>query len=67
MEIAHLLTSCDLFIKDPNLHLCMHLNSSNLAYDISWDEVVFMSQFQFRLHSDMKDLLLTMSDPTALS
>jgi hypothetical protein len=38
-----------------------------LAYDISWDEDVFMSQFQFRLHSNMKDLLLTMSDPTTLS
>jgi hypothetical protein len=38
-----------------------------LTCDISWDEVAFMSQFQFGFHGDMKDLLLTMLDPTTLS
>jgi hypothetical protein len=38
-----------------------------LACDISWDEVTLMSQFQFGLRSDMKDLLLTMLNPTTLS
>jgi len=35
--------------------------------DISWDVVVLMSQFQFGLHEDMKDLLLTMLDPKTLN
>jgi hypothetical protein len=38
-----------------------------LACEISWDEATFMSQFQFGLHGDVKDLLLTMFDPTTLS
>jgi hypothetical protein len=38
-----------------------------LAFDISWDEATFMSQFQFGLYGDMKDLLLTMLDPVTLS
>ncbi len=38
-----------------------------LTHDISWDEVVFMNQFQFRLHGDVKDLLLTMPEPMTLS
>jgi hypothetical protein len=38
-----------------------------LACDISWDEVVFMSQFQFGLCGDVEDLLLTMFDPTTLN
>jgi hypothetical protein len=37
-----------------------------LAYDISWDEAAFMRQFQFGLRNNMKDLLLTISDPTTL-
>ncbi len=31
------------------------------------DEATFLSQFQFGLHNDMKDLLLTMLDPTTLN
>jgi hypothetical protein len=38
-----------------------------LTCDISWDKAVFMSQFSFRLCGDMKDLLLTMLDPTTLN
>jgi hypothetical protein len=38
-----------------------------LASDISWDEVTLMSQFQYGLHSDVKDLLLTMPDSSTLS
>jgi hypothetical protein len=38
-----------------------------LTYDISWDEAAFMNQFQFGLCSDMKDILMTMLDPTTFS
>jgi len=38
-----------------------------LACDISWDETTLISQLQFGLHSDVKDLLLTMLNPTTLS
>ncbi len=38
-----------------------------LTCDISWDKVAFMSWFQFGLHNDMKDLFLTMPNPTTLS
>jgi len=38
-----------------------------LICDISWDKAVFMSQFSFRLRGDVKDLLLTMLDPTTLN
>jgi len=38
-----------------------------LAYDISWDEVALVNQFQFGLCGDVKDLLLTMLDPTTLN
>jgi hypothetical protein len=31
------------------------------------DKATFLSQFQFGLHNDMKDLLLTMLDPTTLN
>jgi hypothetical protein len=31
------------------------------------DEATFLSKFQFGLHSDMKDLLLTMLGPTTLN
>jgi len=31
------------------------------------DGATFLSQFQFGLHNDMKDLLLTMLDPTTLN
>jgi len=38
-----------------------------LACDISWNEATFMSRFQFGLHSEMKDLFLTMLNPTTLN
>ncbi len=38
-----------------------------LTCDISWDGATFMSQFQFGFHGNVKDLLLTMHDPTTLS
>jgi hypothetical protein len=38
-----------------------------LACDVSWDEVMFMSQFSFILFGDVKDVLLTMLDPTTLN
>jgi hypothetical protein len=38
-----------------------------LACDISWNKAMLMNQFQFGLHGDVKDLLLTMHDPTTLS
>jgi hypothetical protein len=38
-----------------------------LACHISWDEVTFMSQFQFGLHGNIEDLLLTMFDPTTFN
>jgi len=38
-----------------------------LACDISWDEVTFISQFQFGLRNNVKDLLFTMSNPSTLS
>jgi hypothetical protein len=38
-----------------------------LAYDISWDEATFMNHFQFGLRSDIKDIFLTMLDPTTFS
>ncbi len=38
-----------------------------LTCDISWDEATFMSQFQFGLCSDMKDLFLNMPNPTTLN
>lgn len=43
------------------------LEFKKLACDISWDETTLINQFQFGLHSDVKDLLLTMLDPTTLS
>jgi hypothetical protein len=38
-----------------------------LACDISWDEAMFVNQFQFKLRGDVKDFMLTMHDPTTLS
>jgi hypothetical protein len=38
-----------------------------LACGISWDEVVFMSQFSFRLCGDVKDVILTMLDLMTLN
>jgi hypothetical protein len=38
-----------------------------LTCDILWDEIAFMRQFQFGLHNDVKDLLLTMLNPMTLS
>jgi hypothetical protein len=38
-----------------------------LTFNNSWEDVVFMNQFQFGLHGDMKDLLLNMHDPTILN
>jgi hypothetical protein len=38
-----------------------------LACDISWDEAMLMNQFPFGFRENVKDLLLTMPDPTTLS
>jgi hypothetical protein len=38
-----------------------------LAYDISWGEATFISQFQFGLWNDVKDLLFTLLDLSTLS
>lgn len=35
--------------------------------NISWDEIALMSQFQFRLRIDVKNLLLTMLNPMILN
>jgi hypothetical protein len=38
-----------------------------LACDINWDEEALMSQFHWGLRDDVKDLLLSLSDPQTLS
>lgn len=38
-----------------------------LACDINWDDQALISQFQWGLRDDVKDLLLTMPDPTNLN
>jgi hypothetical protein len=38
-----------------------------LAREISWDEATFMSQFQFGLCGNVKDLMLTTPNPTTLN
>jgi hypothetical protein len=43
------------------------LDFKQLVSDISWDEVTLMNQFQYGLHNNVKDLLLTMLDPSTLS
>ncbi len=43
------------------------LKFKQLACDISWDEAALISQFQFGLHSDVKDMLLTILDLTTLN
>jgi hypothetical protein len=35
--------------------------------DISWDKATLMNQFQFGFNGDVKDLPLTMHDPTTLN
>ncbi len=42
-------------------------NFRQLVCNISWDETIFMSQFQFSLHSNVKNLILNMLDLTTLS
>jgi hypothetical protein len=42
-------------------------NFRQITCDISWDEVALMSQFQYGLHNDVKDLLLTMPNSSTLS
>jgi hypothetical protein len=38
-----------------------------LACNISWGEVALISQFQFGLQGDVKNLLFTLQDPSTLS
>ncbi len=38
-----------------------------LTCDISWHKIALMNQFQFGLRGDVKDLMLTMFNPTTLS
>jgi hypothetical protein len=38
-----------------------------LACDVHWGEAALISQFQFGLRGEVKDLLLTLPDPTTLS
>jgi hypothetical protein len=38
-----------------------------LACDISWGEATFINQFQFGLQVDVKDLLLTLPNPSTLN
>jgi len=42
-------------------------NFRQLACDINWDEQTLMSQFQWGLQDDVKDLLLSIPDPQTLS
>ncbi len=43
------------------------LEFRQLACVISWGEVVLISQFQFGLQGDVKDLLFTLPNPSTLS
>jgi hypothetical protein len=38
-----------------------------LAYNISWDEITFINEFQFGSGNDAKDLLFTLLNPSTLS
>ncbi len=42
-------------------------NFRQLICNISWDKTTFMSQFQYGSCNNVKDLLLTMLDPSTLS
>ncbi len=44
----------------PHPTIVYALDFKQLACDISWDEIALMNQFQYGLHNDVKDLLLTM-------
>ncbi len=53
--------------QGPHLIVMYAFEFRQLTCNISWDEIAFMSQFQFGLHSDLKDLLFTMLNPMTLS
>lgn len=53
--------------QGPHLTIVYSYEFRHLTCDISWNEVAFVSQFQFGLHSDVTGLLLTMLDPTTLN
>ena len=39
------------------------LDFKQLACNINWDEETLMSEFNWSLHDDVNNLLLSMSDP----
>jgi hypothetical protein len=43
------------------------LDFKQFACNISWDEVTLINQFQYGLHNETKDLLLTMPNLTTLN
>jgi hypothetical protein len=63
---THRLANCKLFVKG-HLATMYALDFKQLACDISWNEVALMNQFQYGLRSDVKDLLLTMSNSSTLN
>jgi hypothetical protein len=55
------------FCQISHLAIIYALEFKQLACDISWGEAMLMSQFQFGLRGDVKDLLVTLLDPLTLS
>lgn len=53
--------------QGPHLTIVYSYEFKHLTCDISWNEVALISQFQFGLHNDVKDSLLTMLIPTRLN
>lgn len=51
----------------PYLAIVYSSKFRHLTCNILWNEVALMNRFQFGLHNDVKDLLLTMLDPTTLN
>ncbi len=53
--------------QGPHLAIVYSFEFIHLTWNILWNEVALMNQFQFGLHNDVKDLLLMMPDPTTLN
>jgi len=55
-------SNSQVFRQEPHLAIMYALDFKQLAYDISWDEIALMNQFQYGLRNNVKDLLLNMSN-----
>ncbi len=55
------------FCQGSHLVVVYALKFKQLACDISWGEVTFISQIQFGLQGDVKDLLFILSNLSTLN